>query len=401
MYNEVNDYVIYEMRLFMRILHTADWHLGRIFYGEHLTKDQANIINNQFFPLLKEECIDVVIIAGDIFDRSVPPIDAVELWDEIITKLAMEYKIPMIAIAGNHDGASRLSFGSSILEKQNIHIIGSTNPNSKPIIINDKYGEIYFCPMPFADPIYFSQIYAQGKQQTFDSGFNLVKNNLLKNIPQNSRKIAIAHAFVTGGAASTSERPLTLGGSEQINGAIFNEFNYTALGHLHQAQEFKNKSRYSGSLMKYSFDEHKQKKSFTIVDIDNKGCVEIGTIPITMPRDVRVLKGSFKDIIEGEIYKKNLEESKSLDDYILAQLTDKVPVIDALARLRKVYPNIMAIDPIGRMEVSVSNDVKVYKNLNERELFSQFAEQIWDKKLDENQTDYMNKLWDEIAKEEK
>lgn len=384
----------------MRILHTADWHLGRIFYGKHLTNDQADIIYKQFFPLIEKENIDAIIIAGDIFDRSVPPVDAVKLWDEVVTKIAIDYKIPMIAIAGNHDGASRLSFAGKILEKQNIHIIGEVTPNTKPIVLKDEYGEVYFLPMPFADPIYFAQIYAQGEQQTFDTGYRLVKENMLKNVPKDARKIAIAHAFVTGGASSTSERPLTLGGSEQINGSIFNDFNYTALGHLHQPQEFKNKARYSGSLMKYSFDEHTQKKSFTIIDIDKDGAVEIETIPIKMSRDVRVLKGSFKDIVEGEIYQENIEKDLAFDDYILAQLTDTTPVIDALSRLRKVYPNIMAIEPIGRMEAEFKDEIKVYKNLNERELFSQFAEQIWDKELDENQAEYMNKLWEDIAKEE-
>lgn len=384
----------------MRILHTADWHLGRIFYANHLTNDQADIIYNQFFPLLKEEKIDAIIIAGDVFDRAVPPIDAVKLWDDILTKIATEYQIPLLVIAGNHDGATRLSFANSLLEKQKIYIIGHTTPESEPIVLEDEFGEIYFCPMPFADPIYFAQNYANGEQQGFESGITLVKEKMLEKVPKDARKIAIAHAFVTGGSASESERPLSIGGSQEINGAVFNDFNYTALGHLHRPQEFKNKARYSGSLMKYSFDEHTQKKSFTIIDIDKNGEVEITERPIQLKRDVRVLTGSFKDIIEGEIYEQNKKENKSFEDYILAQLTDTTPVIDALARLRKVYPNIMSVEAIGRMESEIKEDIKVFKNLNERDLFLQFAQHIWDKELNDEQAQYIDKIWEEITKEE-
>lgn len=398
----------------MRILHTVDWHLGRIFYGRHLTDDQRYIMENQFFHLLTEMKIDAVVIAGDIYDRAVPPVEAVALWDEVITKLGTEYHIPTFVVGGNHDSGERLGFGRTLLAKTDIHIEGFVRKGMVPIPLDDAFGTVWFCPIPFAYPTEMMQSLPLSITHTADGDHEVSseewgdttfalrawRDEYLRHIPNGHRSIGIAHAFVTGGLASESERPLSIGGSEYVDKEAFTGFNYTALGHLHKPQKLgSDRIRYSGSLLKYSFDEAHHKKSFTVIDIDEKGKIEISLIPITPHRDVRILEGSFQSLLEGAAYKRQMEQGVSMEDYILAKLTDEAPVIDGLARLRKVYPNVLALDLVGRMTPTGTGDVKIYNKLNERELFNQFAQAAWKDGLTKEQKAYVDTVWKEAIEE--
>ena len=456
----------------MRFLHTADWHLGRIFYGQYLTDDQAHVLENQFFSILKDEKIDGILLAGDVFDRAVPPIEAIELWDSIITRLAMDYKVPLFVVSGNHDGAERLEVGRSMLSQSGIHIWGSPHHALQPFEFEGVDGKVAICPMPFSEPrrigdalgfgstnisletiqnidnvetpaaktktktkgskskkasvgVVEDSLFAsvdkvdekiaaietsKGVTQDLvahnESGLNLHNNdqmyqawsNHLRNqVPKGMRSIAISHAFVMGGEVGGSERTLSVGGSEQVHPQVFKDFHYTALGHLHGPQRMgADYIRYSGSPLKYSFDEHTQKKSFTIIDMDTKGQVDISTIPVEAKHDVVILEGYFEDLLNN----KELQ-AKHKDDYVQARLLDTMPIMDGMAKLRQVYNRCMTIDLVGRVAAPV-NDMgdAVFKELNERELFNQFAETVWKEPLTEREQQYINSVWDRILKED-
>ena len=411
----------------MRFLHTADWHLGRIFYGQYLTDDQAYVLEHQFFTILKEEKIDGILLAGDVFDRAVPPIEAIELWDSIITRLAMDYKVPLFVVSGNHDGAERLEVGRSMLSESGIHIWGSPHHALQPFEFEGADGRVAICPMPFSEPRRIGDAlglssnesksvdtdmvddtlfsYVDDKEQeavvlnlhNYDQMYQAWSDYLYKQVPKRMRSIAISHAFVMGGEVGGSERTLSVGGSEQVNPRVFKDFHYTALGHLHGPQRMgADQIRYSGSPLKYSFDEHGQKKSFTIIDMDTKGSVDISTIPVEAKRDVVILEGYFEDLLNN----KELQ-AKHKDDYVQARLLDTMPIMDGMARLRQVYPRCMTIELVGRVAtpVAVMGDV-VFKELNERQLFNQFAENVWKKPLTEEEQSYIDSVWDRIIKED-
>lgn len=411
----------------MRFLHTADWHLGRIFYGQYLTDDQAYVLENQFFTILKDEKIDGILLAGDIFDRAVPPIEAIELWDSIITRLAMDYKVPLFVVSGNHDGAERLEVGRSMLSQSGIHIWGSPHHALQPFEFEGADGKVAICPMPFSEPrrigdalglsssepkpvdtdmaddTLFSYVDDKDQEvvalnlQNYDQMYQAWSDYLYKQVPKRMRSIAISHAFVMGGEVGGSERTLSVGGSEQVNPKVFKDFHYTALGHLHGPQRMgADYIRYSGSPLKYSFDEHGQKKSFTIIDMDTKGSVDISTIPVEAKRDVVILEGYFEDLLNNKELQANHK-----DDYVQARLLDTMPIMDGMARLRQVYPRCMTIELVGRVAtpVAVMGDV-VFKELNERQLFNQFAENVWKKPLTEEEQSYIDSVWDRIIKED-
>ena len=411
----------------MRFLHTADWHLGRIFYGQYLTDDQAHVLEHQFFTILKEEKIDGILLAGDVFDRAVPPIEAIELWDSIITRLAMDYKVPLFVVSGNHDGAERLEVGRSMLSESGIHIWGSPHHALQPFEFEGFDGRVAICPMPFSEPRRIGDAlglnsseskpvdtdmiddtlfsYVDDKDQeavalnlhNYDQMYQAWSDYLYEQVPKQMRSIAISHAFVMGGEVGGSERTLSVGGSEQVSPHVFKNFHYTALGHLHGPQRMgADHIRYSGSPLKYSFDEHGQKKSFTIIDMDTTGKVDISTIPVEAKRDVVILEGYFEDLLNNTAL-----QTKHKDDYVQARLLDTMPIMDGMAKLRQVYHRCMTIELAGRIATPVVDmGDAVFKELNERELFNQFAETVWKNPLTEREQQYINSVWDRILKED-
>ena len=411
----------------MRFLHTADWHLGRIFYGQYLTDDQAYVLEHQFFTILKEEKIDGILLAGDVFDRAVPPIEAIELWDSIITRLAMDYKVPLFVVSGNHDGAERLEVGRSMLSESGIHIWGSPHHALQPFEFESFDGRVAICPMPFSEPRRIGDAlglnsseskpvdpdmtddtlfsYVDDKAQeavalnlhNYDQMYQAWSDYLYKQVPKQMRSIAISHAFVMGGEVGGSERTLSVGGSEQVSPHVFKNFHYTALGHLHGPQRMgADHIRYSGSPLKYSFDEHEQKKSFTIIDMDTNGKVDICTMHVEAKRVVVILVGYFEDLLNNTAL-----QTKDKDDYVQARLLDTMPIMDGMAKLRQVYHRCMTIELAGRIATPVVDmGDAVFKELDERQLFNQFAETVWKEPLTEAEQSYIDSVWDRIIKED-
>lgn len=364
----------------MRFLHTSDWHLGRIFYGIHLTDDQAHILN-EFVKLAGESRPDVILISGDIYDRTVPPAEAVKLLDEVLSNILIDYKIPIILISGNHDSPERLGFGTRLLARQGLHLFGHLDRLS-PVVLNDTYGPVYFCPLPYSEPSVVREILSDPEAADHERAMNSMVKWVTNSIPPGIRKVVIAHAFVTGGVVCESERPLSVGGTGAVQSLCFQPFNYAALGHLHRPQHTGSRHiRYAGSLLKYSFSEAGHRKSVTFVEMDGSGEVALEEIHLSTRRDVRRLEGFMSEILEGP------RNGESRDDYLAVTLKDTGAILDAIGKLREVYPNILHIErPHLTQGGELHGPGGDHRQLNEIDLFSSFFEQVTGSQLTDEQT---------------
>ena len=354
----------------MKIIHTADWHLGKSLKNQSLIDDQ-NYILQEFLKLVEEEKPDAIIIAGDIYDRSIPPVDAVNLFDEVIFKI-VEKKIPVLCISGNHDSAGRLNFGSRIFERSKFFIETLPNENPKNVVLEDKFGEVYFSLIPFFEPVTMQDKISAEKINA-DAANKFYIAQARKNIPANKRSVAVAHLFVTGGKVSDSERKF-VGAVENVSAENFSSYNYTALGHLHKPQTMKKSGcvvRYSGSILKYSFDEVKFDKGVTVVEIDGGGEVKFEHMNLIPRRDVRVVEDTFE----------NLLKFARTEDYIHANLTDKNHVLNAMEKLRNsAFPNILSIKFLN-LERELETAATLREDVSVLEQFADFYEYSTGEKL--------------------
>ncbi|MBQ6534906.1 MAG: exonuclease subunit SbcD, partial [Opitutales bacterium] len=258
----------------MKLLHTADWHLGKTLKGQNLLDDQIFILN-QLFDVIRDQNPDVIIISGDIYDRGIPPAEAVELFDDILNRFA-EKKLPTLIISGNHDSATRLNFGSKLFRSKNIFIASKIEDKPAQVVLEDNFGEIYFSLIPFFDPAEIKAKFfdENAERLTFNDANKFYVDLARENIPENKRSVAIAHVFISGEKKTDSVRDI-VGGAEGIDAKIFSDYNYTALGHLHSPRFAGKNIFYSGSPLKYSFDEANHRKSVAIVEINGYGEAKI------------------------------------------------------------------------------------------------------------------------------
>ncbi|WP_110954891.1 exonuclease SbcCD subunit D [Anaerosinus massiliensis] len=380
----------------MRFIHTSDWHLGRLFHGRHLTDDQSYILE-QFHDVIKETKPDALIIAGDIYDRSVPPTEAVELLDDTLAKILLDAKVPVMMIAGNHDSPERIGFGSKLLAGQGLHVTGTLEKMLQPVVLEDDYGKVYFMPFTYAEPALVRHVFAKSNLENHDVAMEFLIRQSLKHIPENARKVAIAHTFIAGGLESESERPLSVGGTSQVRSSLFAPFHYTALGHLHNSQRAgSEKIRYSGSLLKYSFDEANQKKGLNLVELDKDGTIKIEMISLTPKHDVRVVEGYFKDIlVNREVYPVS-------EDYVSVKLLDTMPILDVHGQLEKVYQNLLQIErPNLMVDGKLQKPNGDHRKMSETELFDSFFEQMTGEHLTEVQRKVFHEHLDALFQAER
>ena len=338
----------------MKIIHTSDWHIGKIVNEFSMIEDQKHILN-ELIKLIDEENADVLMIAGDIYDRSIPPVEAVELLNETLSKLVIDRNVTVLAISGNHDSGERLSFGSKILEKQGLYIAGSDEEVYKKVVLNENNKNINFYLVPYKDPALTKKLLNNKEIRNHNDAMIAVIDKINEELNNEEVNILIAHGYVTMKReeaidgnnhsyevaeleTSESERPLSIGGTDLIDGNIFKDFDYVALGHLHGRQRIgSDNMRYSGSLLKYSFSEVKQKKSVPVLNIEDKN-INIDLKDLKPIRDLRIIKGNIEDLIEEG---RNIEEGK--EDYIQAILTDDGELMNPMEKLRAVYKNTMLI----------------------------------------------------------
>lgn len=397
----------------MKIIHTGDWHIGKIVNEFSMIDDQEFILD-QLVKIIEEEKPDVLLIAGDLYDRSIPPVEAVGLLDKTFTKVLLDLKTPILAIGGNHDSAERLSFASSILIKNGLYIAGGFDKEIKKVTIHDEYGAVNFYLVPYADPREIRSIFKDDEITTHDIAMKKIIEKLKEQMNENEKNIMVAHGYVTfikdketehvdgtniraGLQISDSERPLSIGGTDLISGEYFNSFNYTALGHLHGAQKVgSDKIRYSGSLLKYSFSETNHKKGVTIVNIDECGEVSIELKELIPKRDMRIIKGPLNELINPKVY-----QTENIEDYVYAILTDEGELVDPISKLRAVYPNIMGLsrETIGEKVESKTSASLGYENKSKFQLFEEFYGAIAGKKLTEEKISIVKKVIEEVERE--
>lgn len=323
----------------MKLFHTADWHLGKLVQNVYMTEDQEYVLM-QLLAAVEAEKPDAVIIAGDLYDRAVPPTDAVALLDRVLQTIVLELRTPVLAIAGNHDSPSRLDFGSSIMQAAGCHIAGELSWPHTPVVLHDAHGPVHFHLIPYADPAVVRLKLGDEDIRTHDDAMRAITDGIREQMIPGERHVLIGHAFVTphGEAevnTSDSERPLAIGGAEHVSAGHFDGFAYVALGHLHQAHYVgREEVRYAGSLLKYSISEEHHRKGYLVVDIDAHGRVQVDKRDFAARRDMRTVEGYIADI----------ERQPKNDDYIFVRLLDEQPVLSPMERIRTVYPNAMHVE---------------------------------------------------------
>lgn len=385
----------------MKFIHTADWHLGKLLKEHSMTEDQEWLLNNRFLPLVDEEKPDVILLSGDVYDRSYPPEEAVELFDRMTEEIVGKRKIPFIIISGNHDSAERLAVASRLLKWQGLYIFGPLTRLS-PVILEDADGKVAFCPLPYAEParvrVMMNTLGLEGADQvhSYEEAETVLSRYLLSLLPAEPlRKVALAHAFAAGGTPSESERPLSIGGYDRISDAVFEDYDYTALGHLHRPQKTQKESekiQYSGSLMRYSFDEVNQKKGVIVGELDNEGKVHT-TFHEMVPRyQVRCMEGAF-DTLMGE-------ETEPSDDYLQIRLTDETPVIDAMPKLRTKFPHALGVEQdMGYREDEGSRNIHL-EQMSDEDILKRFVHQFRDRDLTEEEEKLALQTWDTVYRKE-
>ena len=383
----------------MKIIHTGDWHIGKIVHQIHMTEDQRYILN-EFIKVIEEEKPHVIVIAGDLYDRSVPPVEAVELLDQIFSKILIDLKVPIIAIAGNHDSPDRVGFASRILMNKGLYIEGRLKRNIQKVSIHDEAGPVNFYLVPYADPVIVRDLFEDENIHTHDDAMKVIVNSIKENMNKKERNVLVVHGFVIGGETSDSERPLSIGGTDYIYLEHFEEFNYTALGHLHGPQKVGSDSiRYSGSLMKYSFSEVRHNKSITIVAIDDEGNVEISLRKLTPVRDMRIIRGSLEELLKSEVYK-----NTNVQDYLQVDLTDDGELIEPMSKIRTVYPNVLKLtrNSLNRNSEAVEQFSAEHRSKRDMlELFQEFYTGITRKEFDEDKAKVIAQVLKEVQKGER
>ena len=369
----------------MRFLHLADLHIGKRVNGFSMIEDQKFVFE-QVYNVIENEKIDGIIMAGDIYDKPVPSAEAVQLFDQFLTGLADCGK-KVFAVSGNHDSAERLSFGAKLFESSDIYISQVYDGEMKRIVLKDQYGPISVYLLPFLKPAAVRHALQRDDINTYEEGVMAALQEC--EIDRTQRNVLVAHQFVTGADRSDSEETW-VGGLDNVSAEVFKDFDYVALGHIHRPQKMGRETlRYSGTPLKYSFSEADHKKSVTIVELLEKGNVTVSTVPLIPKHDMRKLRGTYMDVTAKDHY---TAENKM--DYLQITLTDEEDVPGALQKLRTVYPNLMRLEYDNKRtrENREVQAVEAQEQKSELELFEEFYELLNNEPMKEEQTEFVEKL---------
>lgn len=324
------------------MLHTADWHLGRIFNGYSLLEEQAQLLD-QILDLVLREAPDLFILAGDVFDRGNPRREAVELFDRFLERIYRESDTAIVVIAGNHDAPERIGFGGALHDPRRVLIRGGLTRLEEPLILEDNEGVVAVTAIPYAGVFAVRDRFHDPDIADPDA---VVERQLLaarRGVPENAREIIVSHTFVAGGSGSDSERSLeSAGGIEAVAADRYDGASYVALGHLHRPQELPLSSgilRYSGSIMPFGFDELDREKSVTLFDLRWWGVENLRTVALEQPRELKLLRGAFAELLAAE---------GEPEAFVKLELTDPAPIPDAMSRLRERYPRAVQLEWVAR-----------------------------------------------------
>ncbi|MBT1183644.1 exonuclease SbcCD subunit D [Streptomyces sp. CJ_13] len=357
----------------MRILHTSDWHLGRAFHRVNLLGAQAAFVDHLVETVRAHE-VDAVLVAGDIYDRAVPPLPAVELYDRALHRLA-DLGVPTVMISGNHDSARRLGVGAGLIGRAGIHLRTDPDGCADPVVLADVHGEVAFYGLPYLEPALVKDRFGAGQvshEAVLGAAMDRIRADLATR-PPGTRSVVLAHAFVTGGQASDSERDITVGGVEAVPASVFDGVDYAALGHLHGCQTINERVRYSGSPLAYSFSEADHRKTMWLVELGARGEIAgADRIDTPVPRALARLRGPLEDLLDDPAL------AGYEDRWVEATLTDPVRPEDPMARLAARFPHVLslAFDPEGRKEDGGASYAQRLKGRSDQEIAEDFVAHV-------------------------
>lgn len=379
----------------MKFIHLSDLHIGKRVNEFSMIEDQDYILK-QILNIIDDEVPDGVIIAGDVYDKSVPSAEAVELFDDFIVRLSKR-DLPVYIISGNHDSPERLAFGNRLMAASNIYFSSVYNGKTERFALADAYGTTAIYMLPFVKPSHVRRFYPDDKIESYTDAIAVAVREM--HINQDDRNMIITHQFVTGAERSDSE-DISVGGTDNVDAAAFDGFDYVALGHIHRPQNVGSDTiRYCGSPLKYSFSEAPYEKSVTVVELKEKGNTSVRTIPLTPMRDMVELKGTYEELTLKSFY----ENTSYREDYVHITLTDEEDIPDVVQKLRVIYRNLMKLDYDNKRtrhqtEINGAEDVAVKSPL---ELFAEFYEQQNGAEMSDEQAKHIEalieKIWEEQA----
>jgi len=369
----------------MRILHLADLHLGKIFHDIHLTDVQAHILE-QIVAIARDNKIDVVAISGDVYDRSVPPVQATVVMDEFLTRL-IELGIRVVMTPGNHDSAERVSFCSRLMRSRGLHIAPGLPGDVQPVQLDDEHGAVTFYPFPYIEPLLLKKSLDDSEICDFNTAMARVIESLS---PEPGRSVCLAHCFTQGGETSESERPLSIGGSSLVETGHFNRFNLTLLGHLHRPQKINHSIFYAGAPLTYSFSESSHQKSVAVYDLAADGTFTRELLVLNPLRKVRSISGMLEEILSGA------QSDPDRDDYLWVELTDSGGLFDYAARIRAEYPNVLNITRSAYRHDGAGEGGIVIRDKSETEIVASFFRHITGQELQPEEAALMDKVMGEI-----
>ena len=374
----------------MKFLHLADLHLGKRVNGFSMLEDQAHILR-QILAILDDEQPDGVLIAGDVYDKSVPSVEAVGLLDGFLTELRAR-GVPVLLISGNHDSSERLAFGGRVMDSCGIHISPVYDGALAPVTLHDTFGPVHVWLLPFVKPAHVRRWFPDADIESYTDAVAEAVAHM--DIDTAARNVLVTHQFVTGGTRSGSEE-LSVGGTDNVDSGVFAPFDYVALGHLHGAQHIGSETiRYAGSPLKYSFSEARQHKSVTVVTLGEKGDVQVRTVALTPLRELREIRGSYDELTARSFY----EHTTYRSDYLHLILTDEQDVFDAMSRLRTIYPYLMTLD-YDNARTRAAGGMSVPAETERRtplELFEALYQRQNHQPMSEVQREYIAQLMEQI-----
>lgn len=383
----------------MKILHLADLHLGKILQEQSLIEDQEYMLK-EIIEIIKNENIEAVLISGDVYDRSVPPAEAVNLLDNFLKILIKELKIKVFIISGNHDSKDRLGFGSKIFEDEGLYIESKYNGNLRKVELEDSYGKINIYMLPFVKPIEVKDFFEDDLENNYNTAIHKIIEK--EKINKDERNIIMVHQFVTAGTIEperTESEILSLGGIENVDISNFDDFDYVAIGHVHRPQQIGRKeARYAGTMLKYSFSEINHNKSVPIIDFKEKENIEISLKELVPLRDMREIKGPIEELLKKENY-----ELGNVNDYIKAVITNEETVYDAIGQIRRVYPNTLKLEIRNSKTINGGQEQDLHlqkvKRKSEQELFEDFFKSQNNVDLDDKQKEIIKDIISEVKDE--
>ena len=318
----------------MKLIHLSDLHIGKRVNEVSMIEEQAYVFA-QILRIIDDEQADAVLIAGDVYDKSIPSAEAVTLFDDFLCRLAQR-KLPVLIISGNHDSPERLAFGNRLMDSCGIHISPVYDGNVQCVTLRDSYGEVNFYLLPFIKPAHVKRYFTDAQIESYTDACRVAVEQM--QIDTTKRNVLLTHQFVTGATTCESEE-ISVGGSDNVDASVFEAFDYVALGHLHGPQNIgSNRIRYCGTPLKYSFSEEGHRKSVTVVNLGEKGQLELQLCPLQPKHDLRSIRGAFAEVTDKAFY-----SGTAVDDYLHVILTDEDDVPEAMGRLRVIYPNIMKL----------------------------------------------------------